>query len=62
MKLVITYRDKLGCIQVEIDSEEILFLNGEIWFDYNGEEYRIKLEDVVSINRVFKEEMAYDRS
>ena len=47
MKLVITYRDKLGYIQVEIDSEEILFLNGEIWFDSNGEEYRIKLEDVV---------------
>lgn len=62
MKLVITYRDKLGCIQVEIDSEEILFLNGEIWFDSNGEEYRIKFEDVVGINRVFKEEMAYDRS
>ena len=53
MKLVITYRDELGYIQVEIDSEEILFLNGEIWFDSNGEEYRIKLEDVVSINRVF---------
>lgn len=62
MKLVVIYRDELGYVQVGIDSQEILFLNGEIWFDYNGEEYRIKLEDVVSINRVFKEEMAYDRS
>lgn len=53
MKLVITYRDELGYIQVEIDSQEILFQNSEIWFDSNGEKYRIKLEDVVSINRVF---------
>lgn len=48
----VTYRDETGFyVQVFVDSTEIMFLDGEIYFDSDGEEYRIKFEDIAFISR-----------
>lgn len=47
MKVI--YYDELGIVSVIVDSDNILFFKWEIYFDSNGEEYRIPLKNVIEI-------------
>lgn len=47
--MTIYYIDSLGEIAVDIDFNNIQFLNGECYFSSNGEEYRIKTENIIEI-------------
>lgn len=47
--MTIYYRDEIGEIGVDIDFYNIQFLNGECYFSSNGEEYRIKTEQLIEI-------------
>ena len=49
--MIITYRDKLGTVIVESDYEEIDFLDGFAFFSVNGEEYNIKIDQLVRIEK-----------
>lgn len=49
--MIITYRDELGLVSVVADSQEIMFLDGEVYFDCGGEEYRIPVQNLVSISK-----------
>lgn len=48
----VIYNDELGVISVVADSDSILFSQWEIYFDSNGEEYRIPLNRVIAIEKV----------
>ena len=47
--MIIYYTDEIGENAVEIDFNNIQFLNGECYFSSNGEEYRIKTENIIEI-------------
>lgn len=50
--MIITYRDELGLVSVVADSQEIMFLDGEVYFDCGGEEYRTPVKNLVSISKL----------
>ena len=50
MKVI--YQDDLGVVSVMVDSENILFFQWEIYFDSNGEEYRIPIQNVLCIEKI----------
>lgn len=47
--MTIYYSDELGEVGVDIDSRNICFCNGEVYFDSNGEEYRININSIIEI-------------
>ena len=47
--MIVYYRDELGEQAVEIDLHNIQFWNGECYFSSNGEEYRIRVENLIEI-------------
>ena len=47
--MTIYYIDDIGEIGVDIDFNNIQFCNGECYFSSNGEEYRIKIENIIEI-------------
>ena len=47
--MTVYYRDEIGETAVDIDFYNIQFLNGECCFSSNGEEYRIKVEQLIEI-------------
>lgn len=47
--MTVYYRDELGEVGVDVDLDNIQFLNGEAWFSSNGEEYRIAVENLIEI-------------
>lgn len=47
--MTVYYMDEIGEIAVEIDLGGIQFFGGEAWFASGGEEYRIKLENLIEI-------------
>ncbi len=47
--MTIYYRDEIGEIAVDVDFNNIQFLGGECYFSSNGEEYRIKVEQLIEI-------------
>lgn len=50
MKVI--YQDELGIVSVVVDSKNILFFQWQIYFDSNGEEYRIPINNVLSIEEL----------
>ena len=50
--MIVTYYDELGVISVIADSNNIIFFQWEIYFDSNGEEYRIPLKNVIEISKL----------
>lgn len=47
--MTVYYCDEIGEVGVDIDFNNIQFINGECWFSSNGEEYRIKVENLIEI-------------
>ena len=47
--MTVVYRDELGYVQVKIDSNGIQFVNGYALFGNNEREYKIKVENFVSM-------------
>lgn len=50
--MIIYYIDDIGETAVEIDFNNIQFFNGECYFSSNGEEYRIKTENIIEIVKI----------
>lgn len=50
--MIVYYHDELGEIAVEVDFHNIQFCQGEAYFSSNGEEYRVRLENLIEIVRV----------
>lgn len=49
---VIYYDNNSEILSVTVDSRNVLFFRWEIYFDHNGEEYRIPYNKVISIERM----------
>lgn len=47
--MTIYYRDEVGEIAVDVDENNIHFMNGECYFSSNGEEYRVSLGALIEI-------------
>ena len=47
--MTIYYRDELGEVGVDVDCNNIQFMNGECYFSNNGEEYRIAINALIEI-------------
>lgn len=47
--MIVYYRDEVGEIAVEVDFYNIQFCQGEAYFSSNGEEYRVRLENLIEI-------------
>jgi len=50
--MIVIYKDDAGIVSIEIDFYNIQFLDGECYFSSNGEEYRIKTEQLITIERI----------
>lgn len=47
--MTVTYRDELGYVQVKVDNDGVQFVDGYAYFGNDEREYKIKIENLVSI-------------
>lgn len=47
--MTVTYRDELGYVQVEVDSNGIQFTDRYAYFSSDEKEYKVKIENLVSM-------------
>lgn len=47
--MTVTYRDELGYVQVKVDNSGIQFVDGYAYFGNDEREYKIKVENIISI-------------
>ena len=47
--MTVYYMDELGEVAVDVDFDNIQFMNGECYFSSNGEEYRVPLGALIEI-------------
>lgn len=50
--MVVYYRDNIGVVSAKIDFNNVVFFEGECYFSCNGEEYRIKTDNIIAIERI----------
>ena len=48
--MTLVYRDELGYVQVVVDNNGVQFVNGYAYFENDEREYKIRIENLVSIN------------
>ena len=47
--MILVYRDEIGYVQVEVDNNGVQFLDGYAYFGNDEREYKIKIENLISI-------------
>ena len=47
--MLILYRDEGGYVVAKVDTETISFLDGEVYFDCDGKDFKIPVSTVVTI-------------
>lgn len=50
--MLLTYRDKLGMVNIVVDGYNIGFVNGFAFFSSEGENYKIPIENIVCVSKV----------
>ena len=50
--MIIYYHDEIGEVAIEVDMYNIQFCNGECYFSSNGEEYRVKIDQLIEIIKI----------
>ena len=51
-QMIIYYHDEIGEVAIEVDMYNIQFCNGECYFSSNGEEYRVKIDQLIEIIKI----------
>lgn len=47
--MILVYRDEIGYVRVKIDNNGVQFVDGYAYFGSDEKEYKIKIENLVSI-------------
>lgn len=47
--MILVYRDEIGHVQVKVDNNGVQFVDGYAYFGNDEREYKIKIENLISI-------------
>ena len=49
--MIVTYRDKMGLVEVFVDGYNVGFVNGYAFFSSVNRDYKINVNDIVCISK-----------